>query len=167
MRKLEAYWVVGAVLLTCFCRAGCCVVGVALDSELCWFTIVTLVTGDSRVLRSWKSFFYNPLCEGPLSSIITWYHVLCSGCVQFCALHALRPKAGASLTRHKHAVKTCNNFVPLLSSMPPLPPPLLLVRGQVPNMAIMMLSYELISDWLRRRDEKNAQGFNNLKSPAA
>ncbi|CAM9718799.1 unnamed protein product [Ectocarpus sp. 12 AP-2014] len=42
------------------------------------------------------------------------------------------------------------------------------VARVVPNMAIMMLSYELISDWLRRRDERNAQGFNNLlKSPAA
>ncbi|CAM9450711.1 unnamed protein product [Ectocarpus sp. 4 AP-2014] len=42
------------------------------------------------------------------------------------------------------------------------------VARVVPNMAIMMLSYELISDRLRRRDEKNAQGFNNLlKSPAA
>ncbi|CAM9198311.1 unnamed protein product, partial [Hapterophycus canaliculatus] len=41
------------------------------------------------------------------------------------------------------------------------------VARVVPNMAIMMLSYELISDWMRRRDERNEQGFNLLNRPTA
>lgn len=35
-------------------------------------------------------------------------------------------------------------------------------------MAIMMLSYELISDWMRRRDErKEQQGITLLSRPTA